>query len=286
MPVFCAILLSALLEVAGASGPVVTTTAIIADVVQNIVGDRVPVVPLIPANTDPHAFEPTTQDLKILLSARVIFANGAGLEKQLEPMLSLPEIMPKVVDLSADLPLRFLGSNPDPHVWLDPVYVRSWVEKITTTLSALIPDEAAFFAAQAEKYQAELQALDQWIRTEVEKIPAERRLLVTDHLALGYFAARYGFVEVGAIVPSETSFAEPSAREFSELIRKIQELRIPAIFVSTVFEQALAARLAAEAGVKVVPLYLGSLSEPGGPALDYISLMRENVRRIVEALRP
>ncbi|MCS7240320.1 MAG: metal ABC transporter substrate-binding protein [Candidatus Bipolaricaulota bacterium] len=278
------ILLFFALHVAGVSGTVATTTAIIADVVHNIVGDRLSILSLIPANTDPHAFEPTPQDLQALLKADVIFANGAGLEKQLQPLFSLPEVKPKVVELSADLPLRFLGDNPDPHVWLDPLYVVTWVEKITAVLSALIPEERAFFEANEEKYRMELYALDQWIRTEVEKIPKERRLLVTDHFALGYFAARYGFVEVGAILPSEASLAEPSAREISALIRRIQELRIPAIFVNLTFDQALAARVAAEAGVRIVPLYLGTLSEPGGPAADYLSLMRENVRRIVGAL--
>ncbi len=263
----------------------VGTTSIVADVVRAIAEDCTAVVALIPPNTDPHSFELAPKDLQLLLSASVIFANGAGLEKHLEPLLSLPEIRPKVVDLSAGLPLRKMGEEWDPHVWLDPTLVALWTEKVVAALSAHIPKCAAFFAAQGERYRAELLALDQWIREEVEKIPPERRLLVTDHFALGYFAARYGFMEVGAIVPSESSLAEPSAQELAQLVKKIRTLNIPALFVSPTFDRALAERVAAETGARLVILYLGSLSGPDGPAPDYLSLMRENVRRIVEALR-
>jgi len=269
----------------GASGPIVATTTIVADVVRSIADDAFPVLALIPENTDPHAFELAPQDLQLLISAAVIFVNGAGLEKHLEPLLSLSEIHAKVVDLSAGLPLRSLGEEWDPHVWLDPMLVMLWTEKIVDALSGIAPEKADFFASQAEKYRADLLALDQWIKEEVEKIPPERRILVTDHFALGYFAARYGFQEVGAIVPSESSLAEPSAQELADLVRKMRALNVPAIFVSPTFNRSLAERVAAETGAQVVTIYIGTLSGPNGPAPDYLSLMRELVRQIVEALK-
>lgn len=283
---FFVLLFGGFLSLATAEPLLLGTTTIVADVVRNIAGENFQVAALIPPETDPHAFELTPRDLQLLLSADFIFANGAGLEEGLEPFLALPEIRGKVVDLSADLPLRPLDGGWDPHVWLDPTLVMKWTEKIAAALSQRFPEHAEFFEARAERYRAELAALDRWIQEEVEKIPAERRLLVTDHFSLGYFAVRYGFSEVGALVPSESSLAEPSAQELAELVRKMRELRVPAIFISPAFNRALAERVAAEAGAQVVILYIGALSGPEGPAPDYLSLMRENVRRIVEALKP
>ncbi len=264
---------------------VVGTNSIVADIAQRVGGEDIQVVSLIPPGTDPHAFEPTPQDLQVLMQADLILTVGAGLEEHLFPLLDLPEVREKVVNLSEGLPLLFSSQGtPNPHVWLDPLLVLIWVERMATVFPQLSPEHAPNFAAQKDAYCAELLALDRWIREEVEKIPAERRLLVTDHFALSYFAARYGFVELGAILPSESSLAEPSARELAELVRKMRELRIPALFVSPTFNQALAERVAAESGAKLVTLYLGTLTGPEGPAPDYLSLMRENVRRIVEAL--
>ncbi|MGB9757761.1 MAG: metal ABC transporter substrate-binding protein [Candidatus Bipolaricaulaceae bacterium] len=282
---FLGTLLSLALGLTGTCGPVVATTPIVADVVRAIADHVLPVVSLIPPDTDPHSLELSPQDLQLLISADVIFTNGAGLEKDLEQLLSLPEIGPKVVDLSAGLPLRTRGQEWDPHVWLDPTLVLSWAEKIVSALSELVPGSADFFAAQGEKYRTQLLALDGWIKEEVEKIPPERRLLVTDHFALGYFAARYGFREVGALVPSESSLAEPSALELAELVREMRALKVPAIFVSPTFNPALAERVAAETGAKVVTVYFGTLSGPDGPAPDYLSLMRALTTRIVEALK-
>lgn len=285
MPFLFGFLLSLAVGFVGAGGPAVATTPIVADVVRAIADDVVPVVALVPPDTDPHSFELSPQDLQLLISAPVVFINGAGLEKDLEQLLSLPEIQPKVVDLSLGLPLRKRGQEWDPHVWLDPTLVFSWTEKIVSALSTIVPESADFFAARGEKFRAELLALDEWIKEEVEKIPKERRLLVTDHFALGYFAARYGFREVGAIVPSESSLAEPSAWELAELVREVRNLQVPAIFVSPTFNRSLAERLAAETGAKVVTIYFGTLSGPDGPASDYLSLLRELTRRIVEALK-
>ncbi|MGQ9700742.1 MAG: metal ABC transporter substrate-binding protein [Candidatus Bipolaricaulaceae bacterium] len=264
---------------------VVGTNPIVADIARQVAGDRVEVVSLIPLGTDPHGFEPSPKDFQILLGANLILAVGAGLEEHLSSLLDLPELRIKCLTLSEGLPLLLSPEGvPNPHLWLDPTLVWHWVDKIATAFSELFPEYADFFASRKAAYQGELLALHAWIQKEVEKIPPERRLLVTDHYALGYFAARYGFTEVGAIVPSESTLAEPSAQELAELIQKIRELRIPAIFVGPTFNPTLAEQVAQASGAQVVVLYLGTLTGPEGPAPSYLHLMRENVRRIVEAL--
>lgn len=278
----------------GAPLPVAATTSIVGDVVAQVGGDRIGLTVLMPAGTDPHTFEPTPRDLVLLSRARLVFINGAGLEEGLTPVLASPELRGKVVDLSAGLELRTLEDEHeeedhahggvDPHVWFDPLLVARWVDRIAAALSEADPAGQGAYEARAAAYRSALEELDRWIQAEVARVPPERRLLVTDHRVLGYFAARYGFEEVGAIVPGFSTLAEPSAKEIAALADGIRRLGVPALFVSAEFNPALAAQLSRETGVRVVTLFHGSLSAPGGPAPDYLSFMRENVRRIVEAL--
>ncbi|MBC7093725.1 zinc ABC transporter substrate-binding protein [Candidatus Bipolaricaulota bacterium] len=265
---------------------VVATTSIVGDVVAAIGGDRVSVRVLFPIGTDPHAFEPTPRDLVALAQAEVVFASGAGLEETLAPILTSPEVQAKVVDLSAEVPLRTLEDEEgvDPHVWLDPTNVILWTRRIERALSAVDPAGAEEYAARAEAYRSALHDLDLWIQDQVAAIPADRRCLVVDHRALGYFAARYGFVEAGAIVPGFSTLAEPSARDLAALADQLRALSVPAVFVAPTFSPTLAQRLAADTGVRIAVLYLGTLTGPDGPAPTYLAMMRENVRRIVEAL--
>lgn len=276
--------------VIGAPLSAVATTSIVGDVVKAIGGEEVSLVVLFPPGTDPHTFEPTPRDLRALHAADVAFINGAGLEEGLAPILASPELRGKVVDLSAGLPLRALDGNDDhgevdPHVWFDPLLVAEWTRTIEMVLGALDPDRQDTFAARAAAYRSELASLDGWIQAQVALLPAERRVLVTDHRVLGYFAARYGFAEAGAIVSGFSTLAEPSARDMAALTDRIHALGVPAVFVSAEFNPDLATQLARDTGTQVVVLFHGSLSAPDGPAPDYLSFMRENVRRIVEALR-
>lgn len=267
----------------GAAPLLLGTTPVVADVVAQVAGPAFPVEPLIPAGVDPHAFEPTPRDLQRLLQAALIFQNGAGLEAGLAPFLGLPEVRAKVVDLSAGLPLlEGAEGEPDPHVWWDPTLVARWVERIRDVLSARFPHEAEGFAERASRYLQELAALDAWIREAVEGIPPERRLLVTDHLVLGYFARRYGFRVVGALIPSVETLAEPSPQEIAALERTIRAMGIPAIFVSAPVPSALALRVARDTGARLVALPMEGPPEGGG----YLTMMREAVRRLVEALGP
>jgi ABC-type Zn uptake system ZnuABC Zn-binding protein ZnuA len=147
------------------------------------------------------------------------------------------------------------------------------------------PTNAEIYRNNAAAYSVELQELDSWVHTEVNRVPDDRRQLVTDHDALGYFANRYGFEQVGTIVSSFSTDAAPSAQELAELEDAIRSLTVPAVFVGTTVNPALAEQVAADTGTRLVPLYTGSLSEAGGEADSYLNFMRYNVRAIVDALR-
>ncbi len=277
---------------------VVATTSIVADVVRQVGGDHVELTTLMPLGTDPHAFEPSPLDAAAIANAHVVFANGAGLEIFLEKFIeSAGEEVP-VVPVSYGVELIELeeesthgGRNDhhhhggvDPHVWFDPNNVMVWVDNIEHALSTLDPGNSRVYQANAEKYRAELLALDGWIREMVARVARENRKLVVDHAALGYFARRYGFEQSGAVFPGFSTLTEPSARELAGLEEIIREQGIKAIFVSATVNPALAERIAMDTGVRLVFLYTGSLSEPGGPADSYIAFMRYNVNAIVAAL--
>lgn len=276
---------------------VLATTSIVADVVASIGGSRLEVTSLVPAGVDPHAFEPTPQDVRRAAEAQVLFENGLGLETFLEDLLRSAGSGVPVVSVSDRIEPLPAGEHEaedeaedhdhgawDPHVWLDPQNVSLWTHVIADTLSALDPQGAADYAAGAEAYRLELQALDGEVEATLAMIPPDRRRLVTDHQALAYFARRYGFELVGTVIPAISTVAEPSARELAMLEDAIRSTGVRAVFVSSVVNPALARRVADDTGVKLVTLYVGSLSEPDGPAPTYLDLMRLNARLIAQAL--
>jgi len=274
---------------------IVCTTTIVGDVVARIAGEGSHVAVLLPVNADPHAFEPTPRDLVLVARADVVFLNGAGLESELDPILEAASGL--VVALCGGLDLRSLDASDDeeeghdahsisvdPHVWFDPTYVAAWVDLIEETLIRLDPPGESECRARADAYRADLSELDAWIENRTRALPPDRRRLVTDHAVFGYFAARYGFEQVGTVFPGLSSLSEPSARDLASLEETITSLGVPAVFVGTTVNRTLAEQVAADTGTRVVTIYTGSLSEPGGPADSYLALMRYDVGAIVTGL--
>jgi len=279
----------------GAALRVLAVETFLADVAQNVAGERLAVEALIPVSVDPHSFEPTPQDAARVAEADVLIINGAGLETFLGPLLENAGSDTLVIEASAGLTPRvppeteeaeeheYHHHESDPHFWLDPNAVIRYVENIRDGLSQADPEGAAIYAANAESYVAQLRELDAWIVSQVAQIPPERRLLVTNHESLGYFADRYGFRVVGAIVPSASTGASPSAGELAQLVQDIRATGAPAIFLETGANPQLAEQIARETGAKVVTgLYTHST---GSEAPTYIEMMRYDVRTIVEALK-
>jgi len=173
----------------------------------------------------------------------------------------------------------------DPHVWTDPANAALWALSIRDTLSELDPAGAEIYAANTDAYLAELAALDKEIQALIDTIPAERRAIVTNHVALTYFAARYGLSVAGVIIPGGSTTSEPSVREVLGLVDTVQARGVPAIFTETTASDATARQIADEAGIALVPLYTGSLSAPEDGAGTYLDYMRYNAAVIADALR-
>lgn len=281
---------------------VVASTTIVGDVVRAIAGDTVDLTVLLPPGADPHTYEPTPQDMTRLADAKLIFLNGGGLEELMEPLIESAGGSARVIHLSEKITLlegsedlaheatpdaedSHLHEGGDPHVWTDPNNILVWVDAIEAALSELHPDEAGHYQEKANQYRAELNALDRWIAAEVAQIPPENRLLVTDHLEFTYFARRYGFSLVGAVIPNYSTSADTSAQELATLEDAIRTQGVRAIFVGNTVNPALAQRVANDTGVQLVTLLTGSLTEPGGEADTYLDYMRYNVNKIVQALK-
>ncbi len=276
---------------------VVATTTIVGDVVAQVGGDAISLAVLLPVGADPHVFDPSPQDMAKATDAGLIFANGAGLEAFLERLLENAGGAADVVYVSEGVAFIETASHEnekesahthegvDPHTWTDPNNVLRWVDSIEAALVRRDPAHAAGYKANADAYRTQLRELDAWVREQVEQIPPENRKLVTDHETFAYFAQRYGFEQVGAVVSGYSTAAQPSARDLAALEDRIRAYGVKAVFVGSTVNPTLAQRVAEDTGVKLMFLYTGSLTAPGGEADSYLNYVKYNVGAMVEGLR-
>ena len=273
---------------------IIATTSIVGDVVRQVAGDRAEVTVLVPPGVDEHSFEPAPRDIALVSDASLVFMNGAGLEGFIEKLAQNAGESVQLVSVSEGIePLEGQPDEDghaeeegiDPHFWTDPNNVLVWVDNIERALIEADPGGADTYSANAESYRAALRELDEWVRGQVAQIPQGHRRLVTDHTMFTYFAEEYGFEQVGAIVPGYSTLASPSAQELAALEDAIQAQGVPVIFVGSTVNPALAERVAADTGTRLVPILTGSLSEPDGAAPTYLEYIRHNVTTIVEALK-
>jgi zinc/manganese transport system substrate-binding protein len=166
---------------------------------------------------------------------------------------------------------------------MDPLRVADAVELIAGELAAL--DSSVDWEANASVYADQLRALDAEVVSMLAAVPEERRKLVTNHDAFGYFAERYEFEVVGTVIPGGATLADPSSAELAELVEVLVDENIDVIFAETIEPAALAEAVAAEVdGASVVELFTGSLGESGSGAETYVDFVRSNASRVADAL--
>ena len=299
---------------------VAATTTILGDLVANVVGADADLVVLIPVGTDPHDYRASAAQVALLHDADLVVANGLGLEKGILDVLEAAEAdginLLEVGDLLDPLPFGGHGrghddddagdeddhgdeddadhhgdegedhahSGADPHFWMDPLRVAEAARLIAQALASL--EGSIDWMARADSYASAIEELHEEIQAILTPIPNEDRALITNHDALGYFADRYGFEIIDTVIPGGATLAEPSSAELAALVDRIRETGAPALFAETIEPTVLAEALAAEAGsgIEVVELYTGSLGEPGSGADTLIGMLREDARRIADAL--
>lgn len=275
-------------------GDIVVTTNILGDVVRNVVGDSAAVRVLMKPNADPHSFGVSAQEAAAMSSAGVIIYNGLGLEENVIRNVesAAEQGIPTLAVGDHIDPIRYAEGDsmgvPDPHFWTDPQRMIAAVDAIEEAIVGEVEGiDADALSRNAEAYREELRELDASMVQRLSTIPAGRRKLVTNHHVLGYFAQRFGFAVIGAIVPSGTTLAAPSSSDLQSLVGAIESAGVPAIFVDSSQPERLARVLAEDAGVQVqiVPLYSESLSPPGTSGATYLDMMRANTEAIVTGLR-
>ena len=273
---------------------IVVTTNILGDVVRNIVGDAGEVRVLMKPNADPHSFGVSAQDAAGMADADLIVYNGLGLEEGVARHVesaAADGVATVAVGEHID-PIEYAAGDsagaPDPHFWMDPRRMIVAVDVIADAITREVAGiDTGAIEVNASRYRHELDQLDGSMATRFAQIPSGRRNLVTNHHVLGYLAQRYDFNVVGAIVPSGTTLASPSASDLQSLVHAVESTGVPAIFVDSSQPDRLARALAEQARitVRIVGLYTESLSPPGTPGATYLDLMTANAESIVTGLR-
>ncbi|HST61896.1 MAG TPA: zinc ABC transporter substrate-binding protein [Longimicrobium sp.] len=273
---------------------VVATIGMIRDVVQNVGGEHVRVVGLMGPGVDPHLYKASEGDVRRLFRADVVFYGGLHLEARMGEVLAemggrtrvaaVSEVIPADQRLS---PPEFQGAY-DPHVWFD---VRLWamtIDVIERTLSEADPAHARDFAANAERYRAQLADLDRYVREQAARVPAERRVLITAHDAFNYFGRAYGFQVRG--LQGISTASEAGTADVQALARFIATRRIPAIFVESSIPrrtiEAVQEAVAAQGyDVRIGgSLFSDAMGNPGTDEGTYMGMVRHNIDTIVGAL--
>jgi zinc/manganese transport system substrate-binding protein len=283
---------------------IVATTSILGDVVRNVAGDAAQIEVLISPGADPHSFAPSASQAAALRRAGLVVANGLGLEEGLHEVIEAAAAdgvtVVEAVSFVEALPFadgeheegEAAGDDQrepgtlDPHIWTDPRRMAAVATGLGEALAAADPPCAASYRAAAEAYAADLLSLDAEVESLLAGIPADRRKLVTSHHTLGYFADRYGFEVLGALIPGGATFAEPSPADLAALVDLLRSEEVRAVFAENVRPAALAEALASELGeeVAVVTLFTDALGGPGSGAETYLDMQLSNARRIAAAL--
>jgi ABC-type Zn uptake system ZnuABC Zn-binding protein ZnuA len=240
-------------------------------------------------NTDPHDYEPRPADVEASAGAAVVFENGDQLDEWMDKVVSEAGGKPRVVVLGLKVPVKRPGettgpeaSRYDPHWWHDPRNAISAVEQIRDTLVGVDSAHAQVYRQGAAAYIKELRSLDHGIQTCLTGVPPAERKLVTDHDAFGYFADRYGINVVGAVIPSQTTQAQPSARDTARLIALVKREHVKAVFPESSINPKLAQTIARETGASAhYTLYGDTLGPTGSAGATYLSMEAANADAMV-----
>lgn len=287
---------------------IVVTTNILGDMVSETVGELADVEVIMPLGSDPHDFAPSARQAEAMSNADLLVSNGAGFEEGMLDVIANVEDSGTPVFTFADHVdlLQFDGEHDheagtheggsapegdvaqvdDPHIFTDPSRMVVAVEALGEELAGLDGIDADQLSRQVDDYVAQLVALDRDMEATLAVIPDDQRVLITNHEVFGYFADRFDFEIVGAIVPSLTTNAEASASDIEDLADLISSRGIPVIFAETTESTQLADAIAESVGqdVQVIELYTESLGEPGSDAATYVEMMTTDAELIADAL--
>jgi ABC-type Zn uptake system ZnuABC Zn-binding protein ZnuA len=264
----------------------VATTTQVADLVRNVGGRRVGVDQILQPNSDPHEYEPRPSDAKAVATAALVVRSGGDVDDWLGGVID---------NAGGDAPVLTLidrvrtregrGDRVDPHWWQDPRNAELAVRSIRDALAEVDPAGAAGYRRNAARYLSRLRRLDQQTAACIERIPAARRKLVTTHDALGYYAGRYGLEVIGAVIPSLSTQAQPSAKDVQALVDQIERTQVSAIYPESSINPKLERAVARESGANIgQPLWADTLGPQGSSGATYVDSIAANTAALVDGL--
>jgi zinc/manganese transport system substrate-binding protein len=296
---------------------VVATTTIAADLVRNVGGDRVHVDSLVPAGADPHGHEPRPSDAVAISEAELVVKSGGDLDEWLDDLIenaggdatevTLLDSVETIEgghaheeesdegegreedetdgDEAREEDEAHADEDLDPHWWQDPRNAILAVEAIRDALIEADPDGRRIYERKTRAYTSELRALDDEIERCMQRVPADKRKLVTTHDALGYFAERYDVEVIGSVIPSLSTQAQPSAADVDALVDQIEDEGVEAIFPEAAVSQRLERAISRESGAEVgAELWTDSLGGDESGAETYLDAMRANASTLAEGM--
>jgi ABC-type Zn uptake system ZnuABC Zn-binding protein ZnuA len=273
---------------------IVTSVAPITNIVQNIGGEKINLIGLVPEGVNSHTFDLVPSDAIKINNADLIIIDGLNLETEIE------EIANNAIAKNSKIHLLKLGDNtvdkadwifdfsfpkekgdPNPHLWLNVDYAIKFANLTRDKLIEIDPFNSKYYTENSKKYTELLKQLDNGIKKSIMTIPTENRKLLTYHDSWAYFAPRYGMTVIGAIQPSD--FGEPSAKDVADLIDQVRAEKVPAIFASEVFPTNIIDQIAKEGNITVVET-LSDDDLPGKPGENnhsYVGMMIENMKNMI-----
>ena len=270
------------------SGPflLVATTTQMAEFARIVGGEYVQVHGMLRPNMAADDYEATPADLKAIEEATVFVKSGLGLDAWFDEIVKTTASDAPVVDGSENVLPREVGGEVDPHYWQNPLYALVAVHNISVMLQRVDQEHAAYYAANEGGYTKRLGDLDREVRDQLQ--PLKNRYVVTTRDAFGYYFDHYQLVSVGSVIPTFSAKAELSAQARADLVAKIKQFNVKAIFSEQAVPSSVAADIAADTDITVVSgttaLYGDALGPAGSDAATYVGMIRHNTKTLVDNL--
>jgi ABC-type Zn uptake system ZnuABC Zn-binding protein ZnuA len=265
---------------------VVASATIFADMAENISGGLVEVKSIVPVGGDPHIYEPTPGDAKLVAEAQLILKNGLTFEGWLDELIENSGTQGKIVTITQGIePISssVYKNSTDPHAWMDPVLGSFYLKNVKDALVELLPEQADIFNFNHDLYQQQLADLNAYIEKEIQTIPKEKRILITSHDAFRYFGKRFG-LQVESVLGTSTD-ADVQTSDIRRLTDVIEKFGVPSVFIETTVNPALLQQIARDNNVSIGgSLYSDSLGDKNSPASTYLEMLKFNADTIVKGL--
>lgn len=266
--------------------PVVTSFSILADMVHQVGGEHIQITNMVGPDADAHTYEPTPDDAKALLKAKLIIKNGLGFEPWLDRLVTSTETKSPVISASHGVIPRSLDEDgetiPDPHAWHNLANTELYIANITKALIVADPANKSDYQRNSQTYLKQIYTLLAEAKAKLGSLPPGNRKIVTSHDAFGYLGQAYG---IDFMAPQGLSTErEPSAAEVAALIKQIRQAKVKAVFMENIKDARLLKQIADESGAHIGGTLYSDALAASGPASTFTGLFEYNLNTLYDAL--